>query len=88
MNDERADLEFAKASRAVDKTTATIAANINELLNKPYEAVARDWLVQCLLIRLADHHAALVDQMTKPGPDTLKLSNALLDYRDARFEDR
>jgi hypothetical protein len=77
--DKRGEAEFAKADRAVDKTAAAITAQIHKLLDQPYKAVARDYLVERLLLALVSDHdlAAIIGHMAMPGPATLKLSNGL-----------
>ena len=84
------DIEFARANRAITKTAARIAAEIHKLLDKPFEVVSRDYRLEQLLLAVANDLAAIIDDnpMFYAGPATLKLSNALLDYRDSRFEHR
>jgi hypothetical protein len=83
---------FAKADRAVDKAANAIASQIKGLLDGQYkyEGVAQDYLVRRLLLVLLRKHdlAAIIDQVAG-GPDRamIKLSNALLDYRDHCLED-
>ena len=87
---DKHDAEFAKANRAVDRTAARIAAEIHKLLDKPFEVVSRDYRLEQLLLAVANDLSAIIDDdpMFHAGPATLKLSNALLDYRDSRFEHR
>ena len=87
---KRKEAEFDRANRAIDKTAAAIIAHINKLLDRPTDVVARDYLIEGLLHALVSDHdlAAIIDRMSMPGSATLKLSNALLDYRDSRWVDR
>ena len=85
---KRVQAEFAKADRAVDKTAAAIVARINKLLDRPTEVVAHDYLIERLLLVMADDLAAIIDTMAMPGSATVTLSNALLDYRDSLAKHR
>jgi hypothetical protein len=85
------DAQFRRASRAVDRTVSDVAAEIDELYNKVdrLEAVApdtvREWFLSGLVGVLLER---VVDKISQPGDATLKLSNALADYRDSQWEER
>jgi hypothetical protein len=85
--------QFDSANREIDKTAAAIAGSVKKLLDKiahNMPEVARDYAVERLLLRLLHEHdmLAILDGIAQPGSATLKLSNALADYRDSRFRDR
>jgi hypothetical protein len=80
--------DFEKANVAVDRTARKISAEIEELFNRDFgEQVALDYVQEALLRELTDVLLNLVvDKRYTPGiprPATLRLSNALHDYRDS-----
>ncbi len=84
--------DFEKADAAVDRTTRKIAAEIEKLFKRDFGEVA-DYNVQdALLLKLVDVLLNLVVDKRYipgiPGPATLRLSNALHDYRDSSSLDR
>ena len=89
---KRAELQFERADRAIDKTAQAIADEIDKLLTRGerWDAVARAYLLERLFLRLTGEHdlAGILDSLSMPGDATLKLSNALADYRNSRFVDR
>ena len=87
--------QFKEADAAVDKAVATFIGKI-ELMPGKWDAVARAYIVERVLLALCHEMTKLIDTQSiddpdlvnSMGPAILKLSNALADYRDSRFEDR
>jgi hypothetical protein len=79
-----------RADRAIDEAAADIAGALNKLMDKIYAMpdVAPDYAIERLLLHLAGDLASLVNKVAQPGSATLRLSNALADYRDSRLKDR
>ena len=74
--------EFAVADRIIDLTAQAIVMWINNAIDKAATIhVTRDYVIQQLFSQLAPELAAILDQVSLPGPTALKLSNALADYR-------
>jgi hypothetical protein len=85
--------QFDRADREIDRAASIIAGSVNELLDKvgaDMPAVALDYAVERLLLALVREHDILsaLEGMAQPGDATLRLSNALADYRDSRWQDR
>jgi hypothetical protein len=85
--DDRTERQFQKADAAVDQAVAAFMSEIEPMLGK-WEAVAPQYILEHVLLALCTEVSRLVDESKIDGPDTLKLSNALADYRDSRWEDR
>ena len=90
--DKHDDLErqFQEANAAIERAVIAFANKIEQLFGR-WEAVAPSYIVQRALrelceetIKLADH-PVIADFV---GPATLRLSNALADYRDALPRER
>jgi hypothetical protein len=82
---------FETADRAIDQAAKGIAAELKKLLDLDIEPVSMTYRLEGLLLALLEDHdgLALFDKFyVQPGPATIKLSNALADWRDARFQDR
>jgi hypothetical protein len=84
------DRQFQEADAAVEQTVAAFMGKVEPLLVN-WEAVAPTYIVQCLLLTLCREVSKLVDDPVVrdfAGPATVRLSNALADYRDSRSADR
>jgi hypothetical protein len=92
MAKQEADRQFEQMRREVDKTSDTIMRAIERLLARTsrLDWVARDVVVERLFLTLLHKHdfVRLLDRMVQPGPSTIRLSNALHDYRDSQWVDR
>ena len=88
--DKQMEAEFDRADRAIAKTASVVAAQINRLVDRPYVHVHHDYLVERLLLALLNDHdlAEILKPISTAGSAAIVLSNALLDYRDSRFEER
>ena len=57
-----------------------------------WDDVAGDYIIEGVILRLCDEIAKLIDQPDfakhNMSPAMMKLSNALADFRDARWEER
>jgi hypothetical protein len=87
------DKEFAQVDREIARAANEIMARVERMFDRissiapgvHHDYVAREFLTT--LIR--DHDLEkLLHRVSQPGDATIKLSNALLDYRDSRWEDR
>jgi hypothetical protein len=84
------DQQFQAVDAAVEQAVTAFRAKI-ELMFGKWEAVAPSYIVERLLLALCEEMTKLIDHpdfADRAGPETLKLSNALADYRDARAVDR
>ena len=84
--------DFEKADAAVDRAVRNIAGEIEKLFNRDFGEVADYDVQDALLLKLVD---MLINRVVdkryipgSPGPATLRLSNALHDYRDSQAVDR
>jgi hypothetical protein len=88
--DDSTQRQFQEADAAVDKAVADFISKI-ESMSEKWDAVARAYIVERGLLVLCEEMTKLIDNPDLAnimGPATLKLSNALADFRDSRFEDR
>jgi hypothetical protein len=85
----RAETQFSRADRHVKRTAARITSDIKKLLDRwatEWPEVGQEYVVSSLLMELLlanDGILPMLDGLPYMGPATLKLSNALADYRDA-----
>jgi hypothetical protein len=89
MNDST-KRQFQAADAAVDKAVATFMSKIESMSGK-WDAVAPAYVIERVLLVLCEELTKLIDDPDLAnimGPATVKLSNALADFRDSRFEDR
>jgi hypothetical protein len=64
-------------------------SKVDKLIETRQHIFAEHIIVRGLMVRLCDEMSKLVDAKVKfPGPETLKLSNALADYRGAEDLER
>ena len=89
--DDNTERQFREADAAVDRAVAAFIIKIDSMSTK-WDAVSRQSIVERVLPRLCDEMAKLIDHpdIAKHvmGPAMMKLSNALADYRGARWQDR
>jgi hypothetical protein len=77
--------QFQAADAAIESTVAAFMSKIEQMLGR-WEAVAPTYIVEGTLLALCDGVTKLIDDPIRAdiaGPATLKLSNALADYRDS-----
>jgi hypothetical protein len=89
MNDN-IDRQFQEADVAVEKVVTACMRKIESMFGK-WEAVTPAYIVERLLLALCAEMIKLIDEdwfADSAGTETLKLSNALVDYRDARAINR
>jgi hypothetical protein len=87
--------QFERANRAVTRAAAAIERTIATLLSRtnPLDAVAPTYVVERLIAELMERNPKALDFLNtvgfggKPGKATLRLANALMDWRDA-WEER
>ena len=83
----RTERQFQEADAALEGAVTTFMSEIEPMLGK-WEAVAPAYIVERLMLALCTEMSKLIDESKIEGPETLKLSNALADYRDTRWEER
>ena len=84
------DRQFQAADAAVAKAVDDFMNKIERVSGK-WEAVASQYVIERLLLELCTELTKLIDDpifRNHAGPATVKLSNALADYRDSRAEER
>jgi hypothetical protein len=89
MNDST-KRQFQQADAAVDKAVATFMSKIESMSGK-WDAVAPAYVIERMLLVLCEEMTKLIDDPDLAnimGPAMVKLSNALADFRDSRWEDR
>jgi hypothetical protein len=89
MNDST-KRQFQQADAAVDKAVAAFMSKIEPMSGK-WDAVAPAYVIERVLLVLCEEMTKLIDDPDLAnimGPAMLKLSNALADFRDSRWEDR
>jgi hypothetical protein len=90
MDDRTKGQLFGKADAAVERAVDAFMARIESMFGK-WEPVASTYIVERMLLILCHRMTKLLDDpcfAEHMGPATLKLSNAMADYRDSRFVDR
>ena len=90
MNNET-ERQFHEAEEAIERTVASFIGEINQLSGQ-WKAVAPAYVVQGVLLALCENVSNLIDDPKLAdallGPATLRLSNALADYRDSPPHER
>jgi hypothetical protein len=82
----RTERQFQEADAALEGAVITFKREIKPTLGK-WEAVAPAYIVERLMLALCTEMSKLVDESKIDGEATLRLSNALADYRDTRWEE-
>ena len=80
--------QFQEADAAADKAIAAFIGKIESMSGK---WVAPAYIFERVLLGLCDEMTKLIDDpdlANSMGPALVKLSNALADFRDSRWEDR
>jgi hypothetical protein len=78
------DRQFQEADAAIKRTVADLVSRVEQLSSR-WDAVAPSYIVQRALLELCTEMTKLIDDPLVAdfaGPLTLKLSNAMADYRD------
>jgi hypothetical protein len=89
MNDST-KRQFQQADAAVDKAVATFISKI-ESMSGNWDAVAPAYIAKRVLLSLCNEMTKLIDDPDlahSMGPAMVKLSNALAEFRESRWEDR
>ena len=92
MPDDRAryvDRQFAAADRQVTRAAAKIERAVDDLLNKTckLECVAPDYVLERLIADLIRRNPKALDYLNeKTGEATMRVANALMDWRDLPTE--
>ena len=89
MNDST-KRQFQQADAAVDKAVATFMSKIESMSGK-WDAVAPAYVIERMLLVLCEEMTKLIDDPDLAnimGPAMVKLSNALAEFRESRWEDR
>ena len=82
--------QFQEADAAADKAIAAFIGKIESMSGK-WDAVAPAYILERVLLGLCDEMTKLIDDpdlANSMGPALVKLSNALADFRDSRWEER
>jgi hypothetical protein len=78
--------QFQEADAAVDKAVATFIRKIESMSGK-WGAVAPAYIVERVALGLCAEMSKLIDESKIDTPATMRLSNALADFRDSRPEE-
>jgi len=84
------DSQFQAADAAVDRAVNRFLGDVERMLNT-WEGVAGAYILERTLLKLCDGTSKLIDDPILAGitgTAALRLSNALLDYRDSLPEER
>ena len=82
--------QFREADAAVDKAVAVFISKIESMSGK-WDAVAPAYILESVLLALCEELTKLIDDpdlANVMGEAMLKLSDALANFRDSRWEDR
>ena len=82
--------QFHEADAAIDKAIVAFIGKIKSTALQ-WEAVAPAYVVERALLLVCNEMTKLIDDpglAERMGPAMAKLSNALADFRDSRFDDR
>jgi hypothetical protein len=82
--------QFRKADLAIERSVTEFIRTIEQMTGR-WDVVAPTYIVEGVLLKLCEELTKLIDDphlIGHLGSATLKLSNALADYRDSRWEDR
>jgi hypothetical protein len=88
--DKNIEQQFQAADVAVERAVERFLAEIEQMTGR-WESVAPSYIVKRTLLRLCDSMTKLIDDpiiANIAGPAAVKLSNALLDYRDSLPSER
>ena len=88
MDDKASQLD--KADAAVAREVAAFMNRIEAMFGK-WEEVERKYIVERMLLILCHRMTRLIDNPNLAehlGPETIKLCDAMADYRDSRIVDR
>jgi hypothetical protein len=88
--DKETERQFQAADAAIESAVTACLSKIEQMFGQ-WDAVAGTYIVERALLALCDGMIKLTDDpilVDLVGPATLKLSNALADYRDSRAIDR
>ena len=89
--DDSTKRQFQEADAAADKAVAAFIGQDRIDVRGNGDAVAPAYIVERVLLVLCDEMTKLIDDpdlANSMGPALLKLSNALADFRDSRWEER
>jgi hypothetical protein len=84
---EETDRQFQEADAAVARVVATFMSAIDRTMVH-WEKVSGQYILEGVLLQLCEELTKRIDFFSPVGDATLKLSNAMADYRDSRFEER
>jgi len=88
--DKNTDRQFQAARAAIEHTVSTCMSDIDKVKGR-WEDVAPSYIVEAALLALCNGMIKLIDDPGLAGiagPAAVKLSNALLDYRNSRWSER
>ena len=87
--DRQRDLEFRQADKAIERSAARIASEVEALLARlPLNHVAPDYVIERLGAEIIERNPRLLDWLngiegyTRRGPTSVRLAEALADWRD------
>jgi hypothetical protein len=83
----RHEFQFEQADAAVARAVATFVGTIDWMMAR-WEAVMAQYVLERVLLHLCDELTKRIDYFSHPGDATLKLSNALHDCWNSRWEER
>jgi hypothetical protein len=84
------DRQFQQADIAIERTVATFVKRIEGLMGR-WSGVASTYIAEGVLLELCEELSRLTDEpfvRNHAGEATIKLANALADYRDSQFVER
>ena len=90
MNDDREKRQFRQADVAVERAVAAFMKSVGALTVR-WEAVLPSYIAERVLLELCAEMSRLTDDpvlRNHAGPATLKLANALANYRDSQWAER
>jgi nucleotidyltransferase/DNA polymerase involved in DNA repair len=76
------DRQFRQADAAVKRTVATFVGAIDRMMGR-WDLVSAQYVLEGILLELCEELTKRIDSFSR-GDATLKLSNALADYRGIR----
>jgi hypothetical protein len=88
--DDKTERQFEQADAAVARLVYAFMTQVESMFGK-WEPVASTYIVERMLLILCHRMTRLLDDprfAQHMGPATMKLSNAMADYRDSRCVDR
>jgi hypothetical protein len=84
------DQQFQEADAAIKRAVAALMGAIDQMMVR-WDVVAPTHIIEGVLLKLSEGLTELIDDprlANHLGPATLKLSNALVDYRDSQIMGR